>query len=232
VKTQSVIQLKPIGWVRAEFKQKFCTPRQGSIAKSSRAWIELDPTWRGRGILSGLDAFSHVWILGHLHLSVQTRQRGKIRPPRLKGAKMGILGSRSPHRPNNIGLTLARLIQVEGDRLEVAEIDLIDGTPVLDLKPYLPEADRPEVFTSGWTQKISEESRAIEFSLEAERDLDTNTTDPTRIKRLIVEMLSNDPRPRAYLNHKEADFFVWVAGLNIKFRFANEQFLVVSAGIS
>src|SRR3712207_1119273 len=112
--------LKAIGHLRADFKQKFGTPRQGSLAKHSRAHVELVPEWRGRGILSGLEGFSHVWIISYLHLSVSKRQRGKVHPPRLKGAKVGVIGSRSPHRPNNIGLTLARILSCTGDELHLA----------------------------------------------------------------------------------------------------------------
>src|SRR4051812_48041463 len=102
------ISLKPLGTLRADFKQKFGTPRQGSLARSSRALVELAPEWRGRGILTGLEGFSHVWVVSFLHLSNTKRLRGKVHPPRLDGGKIGVLASRSPHRPNNIGLTLAR----------------------------------------------------------------------------------------------------------------------------
>ncbi len=220
--------LKPIAWLRAEFKQKFGTPRQGSLAKNSRAHVELAPEWRGRGILSGLEGFSHVWIVSYLHLSHSKRQRGKVHPPRLKGAKVGVIGSRSPHRPNNIGLTLARVISVEKDVLQIAEVDLVDGTPILDLKPYLASADRPETFTSGWTENVESNARACEFSARADQDLNKLCDDPSRIRALIEEMLTQDPRPPAYLGKSDANFAVWVAGLNVNFRFHDEKFTVVS----
>lgn len=229
--SQDQFHLRPMGWLRADFKQKFGTPRQGSLAKNSRAVVELAPEWRGRGILSGLEGFSHVWIISYLHLSVTKRQRGKVHPPRLKGAKIGVMGSRSPHRPNNIGLTLARIIHCQADRLEVAEVDLVDGTPILDLKPYLATADRPEEFKSGWTDQVVHQGRLCEFSEKADRDLEqlsqTRAVDePLRVKALIHEMLTQDPRPPAYLNRKDAKFAVWVAGLNVTFRFHEEKFTV------
>ncbi len=224
--------LKPMAWIRADFRQKFGTPRQGSLAKSSRAIVELAPEWRGRGIFSGLEGFSHVWIVSFLHLSVNTRHRGKIHPPRLKGGKVGILASRSPHRPNNIGLTLARILKCEEDRLEIAEVDLVDGTPVLDLKPYLALADRPEEYSCGWTDKVQITHRECAFSEEAERDLKElvrarKVEEPSRIRALIEEMLSLDPRPPAYLGRKDARFAVWVAGLNVTFRFHEDKFTVL-----
>jgi tRNA-Thr(GGU) m(6)t(6)A37 methyltransferase TsaA len=231
VKSESY-NLKPMAWIKTDFGQKFGTPRQGSLAKSSRAVVDLAPEWRGRGIFSGLEGFSHVWIVSYFHLSVNTRQRGKVHPPRLRGKKVGVLASRSPHRPNNIGLTLARILKCEDDRLELAEIDLVDGTPILDLKPYLAMADRPAEYSSGWTDHISLTHRNCEFSEEAERRLQElhsarKIEEPSRIRALIEEMLVLDPRPPAYLGREDARFNVWVAGLNVTFRFHEEKFTVL-----
>lgn len=222
----SSLSLKPLGWLRADFKQKFGTPRQGSLAVNSRAHVELAPEWKGRGILTGLEGFSHVWIISFLHLSVSKRQRGKVHPPRLDGAKIGVLASRSPHRPNNIGLTLARIVHCEGDNLQLAEVDLVDGTPILDLKPYLAEADRPHEYTSGWTTSVAKRERVAEFSEEALADIEELSDEPSRVRDLIQEMLVLDPRPPAYLGRKEAEFAIWVAGLDVKFKFHDEKFTV------
>ena len=221
------LQFKPLGWLRADFKQKFGTPRQGSLSQSSRAHVELARDWKGRGILSGLEGFSHVWLITFLHLSVSKRQRGKIHPPRLDGAKIGVLASRSPHRPNNIGLTLARIVSCEGDELQLAEVDLVDGTPILDLKPYLAEADRPAEYKSGWTATVAKRERVTEFSEEALQDIERLAEEPSRVRDLIEEMLILDPRPPAYLDRKEAEFAIWVAGLDVKFKFHDEKFTVV-----
>lgn len=226
--TPEVYNLRPIGWVRADFKQKFGTPRQGSLAKNSRAQIDLAPEWRGRGIFCGLEGFSHCWILSYLHLSRMTRQRGKIHPPRLKGEKVGVLGSRSPHRPNNIGLTLARILNVSEDRLEIAEVDLVEGTPVLDIKPYLAAADRPKEFSSGWTDRVQSSLRECAFTPEAELELGRLSQEPERLKSLIEEMLTQDPRPPAYWGREDAEFAVWVAGLNVRFRYFQQKFTVTS----
>lgn len=225
------IPVKTIGWLRADFKQKFGTPRQGSLAKNSRASVELASEWRGRGILSGLEEFSHVWLITHLHLSVTKRTRGKVHPPRLQGKKIGVMASRSPHRPNNIGLTLARIVSCEGDELHLAEVDLVEGTPILDLKPYLAQADRPEEFKSGWTDKVHIAPRVCEFSEKAlhniEQLVDQRVVeDSARLRALIEEMLSLDPRPPAYLDRKDARFAIWLSGLNVVIRFHDEKFTV------
>lgn len=220
------ITLKPLAWLRADFQQKFCTPRQGSLAKHSRAHVELAKDWRGRGIFSGLESFSHVWLVSYLHLSTNNRMRGKIHPPRMKGAKIGILGSRSPHRPNNIGLTLAKIESCDGDELHLSEVDLVDGTPILDIKPYVAQADRPDVYSSGWAGEVAEPGRECEFTEEALKDLNLVSRHPDRIQALIQEMLTQDPRPPAYIKKGGAEFYVWVAGLNVKFRFQEEKFTV------
>lgn len=227
------INLKPIGVLRADFKQKFGTPRQGSLAKNARATLELAPEWKGRGILSGLEGFSHVWVLTYLHLSNTKRQRGKVHPPRLQGKKIGVMASRSPHRPNNIGLTLARIVQCEGDTLKLSEIDIVEGTPILDIKPYVAQADRPAKFKGGWTDAVDIAPRKCVFSKDALtniRDLTAQkrVDDPRRLKALIKEMLVLDPRPPAYLGRKDARFAIWVSGLNVVFRFHDEKFTVTA----
>ena len=222
------ISLTPIGLLRADFRQKFGTPRQGSLATHSRAHVELEARWRGRGILSGLEGFSHVWLITFLHLSDNTRVRGKVHPPRLNGAKVGILASRSPHRPNNIGLTLARVIRVEGDALTLAEVDLVDGTPILDVKPYLAQADRPAASKDGWTATLApRQACPTVFTPAAEAELASLSREPERTRALIVEMLALDPRPPAYLNRARADFAIWVGDLNVVLEFVAGTFTVV-----
>jgi tRNA-Thr(GGU) m(6)t(6)A37 methyltransferase TsaA len=223
--------MKPIGWVRTDFQQKFGTPRQAPLASNSRAHVELAPEYKGRGILQGLESFSHVWIVSYMHLSEFKKRSVKIRPPRLGGAKVGVMGSRSPDRPNNIGLSLSRIISCDGDDLRLAEIDLVDGTPILDLKPYLAQADRPEVYSSGWTAHVPPRERSCEFSAKAALDLEQlvarkKVKEPARVRALIQEMLQLDPRAPAYLGRKDAMFAVWVAGLNVRFRFHEERFTV------
>ena len=222
------VELTPVGTLRADFKQKFGTPRQGSLARHSRARVELAPRWRGRGILSGLEGFSHVWLITHLHLSDNSRVRGKVHPPRLRGAKVGILASRSPHRPNNIGLTLARIEGVTGDVLELSEVDLVDGTPIFDLKPYLAEADRPAEYKDGWTATLEPRAECTTiFTAEAESDLAKFGREPARTRALIVEMLALDPRPPAYLARENARFAIWVEDLNVVLSFNAGVFTVV-----
>src|SRR6185312_13595123 len=150
------VQLEVIGVVRTVFPHKFGTPRQGALAPSSQAEFELKPEWRGKGLFSGLEGFSHVWLVSYFHRNKNTRKAGKVHPPRLLGESVGVLASRSPHRPNSLGLTLAKVEKIEGDRLHLSGVDLIDQTPILDIKPYLAEADRPAEFASGWAASLKQ----------------------------------------------------------------------------
>lgn len=138
----------PIGVVRSPFAELAQAPRQPAAARGVRGTIELAP---GRGLehaLEGITAWSHLWIVFWFHLAEGATVR-KVRPPR-STEKLGVFATRSPHRPNPIGLSLVRLRAVRGLTVEVEDLDLVDGTPVLDLKPYVPYADVAEGATSGW----------------------------------------------------------------------------------
>jgi tRNA-Thr(GGU) m(6)t(6)A37 methyltransferase TsaA len=227
------VSMRPIAYLRSDFRQRFVAPRQGALVPHSRAELELAQELRGRGLLDGLEGFSHVWLISHLHESVNTRQRGKVHPPRLQGKKIGILASRTPHRPNPIGLTLAKIESVHGDRLVVSGIDLIEGTPILDLKPYLAQADRPENFSSGWTDLVRSLELTCTFSEEAEATIQTlhqngRLPDPQRFRALLSESLRLDPRPPAYKNRPDFRFASLIGDFNVVFRLCGQGFLVVA----
>lgn len=183
-------QLTPIGIVHSCFKEKFGVPRQPALAPSAQACLELLPPWNSPDAVAGLDQASHLWLQFIFHLSPAPRSP-KVRPPRLGGnQRIGVFASRSPVRPNGLGLSVVRLQRIEqqGQRLLLwlSGVDLVDGTPVLDIKPYLPYVDAvpdahnelapeapprlPVVFAPG-------------LSLSAE------------LRALVQEVLSQDPRP-------------------------------------
>ncbi|XP_053312313.1 tRNA (adenine(37)-N6)-methyltransferase [Spea bombifrons] len=137
---------KPIGYIESCFKTKNGTPRQPSVCSLSRACLRISKNVfnNPEHSLMGLEEFSHVWILFVFHKNGRLSCKAKVQPPRLNGAKTGVFSTRSPHRPNAIGLTLARLEKVEGGTLYLSGIDMIQGTPVLDIKPYISEYDSPK----------------------------------------------------------------------------------------
>ncbi|XP_070650903.1 tRNA (adenine(37)-N6)-methyltransferase isoform X2 [Bos indicus] len=137
---------EPIGYLESCFSAKNGTPRQPSICSHSRACLRIRKSIfnNPEHSLMGLEQFSHVWILFVFHKNGHLSYKAKVQPPRLNGAKTGIFSTRSPHRPNAIGLTLAKLERVEGGAVYLSGIDMIHGTPVLDIKPYIADYDSPQ----------------------------------------------------------------------------------------
>ena len=186
---------KVIGYLESCFQEKFATPRQPQLAPGAHARLRILPEFLPEHSLKGLEGFSHVWLVTWMHLCTSKSFLPMVHPPRLRGAKQGVFATRSPHRPNPIGLSLARLGKIEGDTLHLYGLDLVDGTPVLDLKPYLPDADHAPGASGGWTEKNEFPRLKVEFSARAEADL---AGAPADLRRLIEDVLSHDPR-----NHRD-----------------------------
>ncbi|XP_039260522.1 tRNA (adenine(37)-N6)-methyltransferase-like [Styela clava] len=139
------VSLNPICCMRTCFKTKNGTPRQPSISSSTRGQLTIDKSifTNPEHSLDGLEEFAYVWVLFSFHLNQNKGVKAKVRPPRLDGAKRGVFATRSPHRPNPIGLTLAKLEKVNGSTLTLSGLDIVDGTPILDIKPYIKQYDFP-----------------------------------------------------------------------------------------
>jgi tRNA-Thr(GGU) m(6)t(6)A37 methyltransferase TsaA len=143
--------VRPIGTLRSCYGQKFGIPRQAGLVPAATAVLELDPAVVTRDALRGLEGFSHVWVIFRFHLAADVKMT--VRPPRLGGARrVGVLATRSPHRPNHLGLSAVALARVDLDglSLELRGGDFLDGTPVYDVKPYLPYADALPDATAAW----------------------------------------------------------------------------------
>lgn len=140
---QGIIQTVPIGYLNSCFSAKNGTPRQPTICGPSRAELRIQQSIfnNPEHALVGLEQYSHVWIIFVFHKNGHLSVKAKVKPPRLNGQKVGVYSTRSPHRPNALGLTLAKLDKVDGDTLYLSDIDMIDGTPILDIKPYIPDYD-------------------------------------------------------------------------------------------
>lgn len=146
------ITLTPIGMVRSPYLQRHGTPRQPGM-ESAREFgtdsaIHLDPAQVAPEALKDLEGFSHLWVISWFHLN-GPRKKPLVRPPR-GGEKRGVFATRAPHRPVPIGLSAVELLKIEGPVLYVRGLDLIDGTPVLDLKPYIPDYDAFPDASRGW----------------------------------------------------------------------------------
>ena len=211
---------EPIGIIHSPFKEKFGIPRQSSLASAARSRLQLLPPYNHPDAVRGLERFSHVWIQFVFH---QTAERGwtpLVRPPRLGGnAKIGVFASRSTHRPNPIGLSLVELTGIDysdGITLQLAGADLLDGTPVLDIKPYIPFVEsRPDAvsgFVDGPPPLLN-----VNWSEGAQQDLAALHDAPPGLAELIDQILAQDPRP-AYQNDPTRSYGVKLHNLDVRFR--------------
>jgi tRNA-Thr(GGU) m(6)t(6)A37 methyltransferase TsaA len=168
------------------------------------AKIRIHREWQPEQALEGLEGFSHLWVIFEFHQNKTSGYHAKVHPPRLGGKQMGVFATRSPHRPNNIGLSLVKIEKIVKDEIWVSGVDLVDGTPVLDIKPYLPEVEALPSAQSGWAGEVSSEPRAEPKEVawpeallvrleEWERDIQK-----PGLRALVEETLRLDPRPVVY----------------------------------
>lgn len=210
----------PVGIVHSPYKEKFGIPRQPALAPAADIQVELLPPFNHPDTVRGLDAFSHVWISFVFHQTAQRGWQPLVRPPRLGGnAKVGVFASRSTHRPNPLGLSLVELRGIDladGVRLQLSGADLLDGTPVLDIKPYIPFVEaRPEArggFVDGPPPSLQ-----TSWSEQALQQLATLPAPPPALAQLIEQVLAQDPRP-AYQDDPQRIYGVRLYDYNIRFQ--------------
>ncbi|MCO7518746.1 MULTISPECIES: tRNA (N6-threonylcarbamoyladenosine(37)-N6)-methyltransferase TrmO [unclassified Pseudomonas] len=188
--------VSPVGILRSCFKEKFAIPRQPQLAPAARGVLELLPPFDQGDAVEGLQQVSHVWLVFLFHQALEDKPRLKVRPPRLGGNKsMGVFATRATHRPNGIGQSVVRLEGVEPGRLLLSGIDLLDGTPVLDIKPYVPYADS----VSGAVNRMASDAPAAiavdwsDSALPQAREHALRLGEP--LVELIEQCLAQDPRP-------------------------------------
>lgn len=194
-------EFSPIGIVHSPFKERFAIPRQPGLAPEARGILELFPPYDQPEAVRGLDGFSHIWVVFVFHALHKQGWKPTVRPPRLGGnERVGVFASRSPFRPNPIGQSVVALEKIEIQsgriRLHIAGIDLMDQTPVLDIKPYLPYSDCIARATGGYAGVPPRKKMRVEFSaLAASQCEDQARENDTDLRLLIVQLLQNDPRP-------------------------------------
>jgi len=194
-------EFEPIGVMQTCFKEKFGIPRQSGLVTGAEGVLKLRDEPFLKQALREIEGFSHLWIVFVFHRHDAKGWKPSIRPPRLGGArKVGVLASRSPHRPNPIGLSVVELARVDWDapggvEVHVRGVDILDGTPVLDIKPYLPYADSVPSARAGWAEETITRT-PVEFTDQAVKAVAERTTpEHPRLRELIIEMLELDPRP-------------------------------------
>ena len=190
-------ELAPIGRLRSIWSSKFATPRQGCLVPAAKGRLELQlGNLHARHALEGLDEFSHVWLIWLASLNPHAATRSKVRPPRLRGGKAGLFATRTPFRPNPIGLSLVRLDGVEGSTLLLSGVDLVDGTPVLDVKPYIAAYDSPsELGDPHAPLDVNVSDAAAEQLCSTDRGRAPLLASPEELRAALVQTLAADPRP-------------------------------------
>lgn len=199
--------MEPIGFIESCFKDKFGTPRQPGLVKKAWARLKIRADLQPEEALQGLEGFSHVWLVWVFHQNKVSRYHAKVHPPRMGGKSIGLFATRTPHRPNPIGLSLVELIKVEKDGIIVSGADLVDGTPILDIKPYLPEVESIPDAKTGWTSEVSKNDIQVEFTDSAQKLLEQwQGRNPDKPLREIIEQtLKLDPRPVVYRGYESGD---------------------------
>jgi tRNA-Thr(GGU) m(6)t(6)A37 methyltransferase TsaA len=212
--------MQAIGLVHSCFGDKFGVPRQPGLVAAAEGVIELYPQFAGADAVRGLEQFSHLWVLFAFHQTAAQGWKPLVRPPRLGGNQsIGVYASRSMFRPNPIGLSVVRLqsVEVKGDsvRLHISGQDLINGTPVLDLKPYIRYSDLIADAKSGYADLAPAEAMAVEFSAEAGQALKQLQPQYPGLELLIQQVLAQDPRPAYHQNNARREYGMTLYDLNI-----------------
>ncbi|MFP4155405.1 MAG: tRNA (N6-threonylcarbamoyladenosine(37)-N6)-methyltransferase TrmO [Halothiobacillaceae bacterium] len=223
------LTLEPIGYLQTPWQEKFGIPRQAGLVPTASGILVPTPPHDHPAAWTGIESFSHLWLVWQFHAHPPARRR-TVRPPRLGGnERLGVFATRSSFRPNPLGLSLVRLESLElaadSVRLHLAGVDLLDGTPVLDVKPYLPWADDPGPNArGGFAQTRPEPKLAVCWApLPARRKADL----PPATVTLIEQTLALDPRP-AWHEDPKREYGIAVAGWNLRFRVAEGQASILS----
>lgn len=218
--------IRPIAHIRSDFSQKFGIPRQSGLIDSLRAQVVFLPEYREPEAFRGLEEYSHLWLIWQFS---QARREGwspTVRPPRLGGnIRKGVFATRSPFRPNSLGLSSVRLLEVlpegpEGPVLVVGGADLLDGTPIYDVKPYLPYTDSHPEASGGFALQEREGSLEVDFPPELLERL------PLHLRKSLVAVLAQDPRP-GYQDDPDRIYGLAFGGAEVRFRVVGERLTVV-----
>ncbi len=221
----SSINIRAIGYVKSDFPTKFGVPRQSGLCRDLISQIVFVQPYANEQAFRGIEQFSHLWVIWGFSVSVCKKFSPTVRPPRLGGnERCGVFATRSPFRPNPLGLSCVKLEKViqtnDGTVLEVSGADMKDGTPVFDIKPYIPYADCIESALGGFAQQHSQDRLSVEFP---EHLLSIIPQDK---RSALTEVLSLDPRP-AYQNDEQRIYGFGFAGFEIKFKVENDTLTVI-----
>ncbi len=223
----NTFNMKEIGHIKSDFSEKFGIPRQSGLVNELKAQIVFEDEFNDFNAFNGLEGFSHIWLIWKFSQAIRENWSPKVRPPRLGGNKyMGVFATRSPFRPNPIGLSCVKLEKIEktkedGVVLHIAGADLLDGTPIFDIKPYIPYADaHPNAF-GGFTDETPKKTLSVVFAENCHSILKEEK------RRALEGVLQQDPRP-AYQNDPDRIYIMNFAQFEIKFSVKNDILTIIS----
>lgn len=208
--------MKKIGYIRTDFPAKFGIPRQSGLVKELTGKIYFEPQYHNMDAFRGLEGFSHIWLIWQFSENMHKEAPISVKPPRLGGnTRMGVFATRSPFRPNHMGLSCVKLESIKWDEkmgpvLTVSGIDLMDQTPIFDIKPYLPYVDCHPEAVGGFSSKVKDYRLQVEFPEELLAQI------PEEKQQAIIGVLEQDPRP-AYHDDQERKYGVEFAGFDVRF---------------
>ncbi len=224
--------LEQIAIIRSPFREKFTTPRQPGLAPSVHARIDFYPSFATPEAVRGLEGFSHLWLIFLFHQTWKKGWKPTVRPPRLGGnQRVGVYASRSPFRPNPLGLSAVKLLAITIDKgtvsLKVQGADLIDGTPIFDIKPYIPYGDCIPEAVGGFAENIPEPQFQVKFSDLARKQIVLYQHETPQLETMLCETLALDPRP-AYRHGKNdsREYAVQFDRYNIRWKVIGGQVIV------
>lgn len=215
-----------IARMRSDFPTKFGIPRQSGLVESLRSTIIFEPEFRNADALRGIEGYSHLWLIWQFSEAVRTQWSPTVRPPRLGGnTRMGVFATRSPFRPNSLGLSSVRLLGLEqtaeyGTVIHVAGADLMDGTPIFDIKPYIPYCDSHPEASGGFTDTANDFLLTVDFPQTLLQQI------PEDKQQALIDVLTHDPRP-SYQNDSERIYGLNFAGFDIRFTVKDSALTVI-----
>ena len=199
-----------------DYDVRFGIPRQSGIIEDIESRIIFEPEYRSKEAVRGLSEYTHIWLIWLFSETVGDKFRPTVRPPKLGGnRRLGVFATRSPFRPNPIGLSCVTLkkIELEGENgpvIYVKGADIMNGTPLFDIKPYLPYTDCRKDASGGFAKGLGEKKLAVSCNEELVSGFDSG-----KIEQLF-KILEQDPRP-GYHNEPDRVYSFEFAGLRIKF---------------
>ena len=218
--------IQAIAHMESDFPTKFGIPRQSGLVEELRSTIVFEPEYRNPDALRGIDGYSHLWLIWQFSEAVRKDWSPTVRPPRLGGnTRMGVFATRSPFRPNNLGLSCVRLLEVEetkefGTVLHVGGADLMNGTPIFDIKPYIPYGDAHPDAVGGFTDHAEDYLLEVVFPDELLKRI------PAAKRQALLGVLSHDPRP-SYQRDANRVYGLSFAGCNIRFSVSDDVLTVI-----